>query len=121
MKKTFLTLIAALMVCVAFAQEQQVKPVSQKNAEQPKEIIEFWQHIFLDEGCAVIRASRDVQSLLQIVVEVEDANGKLYRQGIRMYEGMQETFVYPKYGADIRWVEIISITPDEDAYCYYRF
>lgn len=73
-----------------------------KKCRTAKEIIEFWQHIFLDEGYAAIQATQDVRSLLQIVVELEDSNGKVYRQGVRMYEGTQEAFVYPKYGADIR-------------------
>ena len=120
MKKTFLTLIAALMVCVAFAQEQGVKPVVSKTAEQPKEIIQFSQLINIDTGYAYIRASDSPTSEVEILVRIEYVNSHISMQKIKMERGLSEVEIFPKFG-NIDWVEIISISPDEDAYFYYRF
>lgn len=71
-------------------------------------------------GCALLRASDFPYSSLDVYILVSDVNSKTFRQHLQLPIGLNELLIPPKYG-DIDLVDIISITPDEDAYYYYRF
>lgn len=114
-------MIAALMVCVAFSQNQDSKIISQKNSGVTKTINELRTIVNIDTGYAVLQVTYPQTSNLDVLLEILDSNNKTYLQQVKLFKnGSTEVNISPKYG-NITMINILSITPAEDEYYYYTF